>query len=472
MTNPTPPGQVPAIQRYKIGYASDEWGMRSSTPGAIRDAAGKWMRYEDHAAAIAALRTQQPAPAGFVPVAAFDRLHAQAESLAARLLAAPQQEVQEPYGWLYDWTHSSATGKPDTSYTGFTKDFAHAQKHDNCIAVYTAQQPAPSAAAPCPTCNDQGAVGNILTAEPCPDCTRWNAQPAPANQQAGGGWQLVPIDVTDDMLAEFAKGADSSVDWHGATEAERQDVRDGFGPAYRAMLAAAPQPSPTAQAASSAVLKAIREANMQLVRTGDDAFMLVPYKVATAQAAESVPAPVLDSLLNIVIQHEARATPAEVRSMAAELATYRAARAPAESVTAPAATVIKKGADRQWMSERLGHLHDGIHSLYLAPPTQAADYDHGPQSENVQEAARHVGKWLNERPNHPLDLRDVAMLCAHAQAADSVLEDVALLRARHEFLLWNRSLQPSPIESSVEYSVFDKALELYDAARKQGANHD
>lgn len=134
-----------------------------------------------------ALRTQQPAPAGFVPVAAFDRLHAQAESLAARLLAAPQQEVQEPYGWLYDWTHSSATGKPDTSYTGFTKDFAHAQKHDNCIAVYTAQQPAPSA-----------------------------------------------------------------------------------------------------QAASSAVLKAIREANMQLVRTGDDAFMLVTLKQATAQAEESV----------------------------------------------------------------------------------------------------------------------------------------------------------------------------------------
>ena len=54
-----------------------------------------------------------------------------------------------------------------------------------------------------------------------------------------------------------------------------------------------------------------------------------------------------------------------------------------------------------------------------------ADYDHGPQSKTVQEAARHVGKWLNERPNRPLDLRDVAMLSAHAQAqaAESVLED-------------------------------------------------
>ena len=39
------------------------------------------------------------------------------------------------------------------------------------------------------------------------------------------------------------------------------------------------------QAASSAVLKAIHEANMQLVRTGDDAFMLVPYKLATAEQA-------------------------------------------------------------------------------------------------------------------------------------------------------------------------------------------
>lgn len=32
----------------------------------------------------------------------------------------------------------------------------------------TLWQPLP--ADPCPTCNDQGAVGNILTAQPCPDC--------------------------------------------------------------------------------------------------------------------------------------------------------------------------------------------------------------------------------------------------------------------------------------------------------------
>lgn len=42
-------------------------------------------------------------------------------------------------------------------------------------------------------------------------------------------------------------------------------------------------------------------------------------------------------------------------------------------------------------------------------------YDHGPQAETVEEAARDVGKWLNERPNRPLDLRHVAMLTHHAK---------------------------------------------------------
>lgn len=77
------------------------------------------------------------------------------EVLTTPAPAQPGQEVQEPYGWLYDWTHSSATGKPDTSYTGFTKDFAHAQKHDNCIAVYTAQQLAPKASQQAAPSTDQ-----------------------------------------------------------------------------------------------------------------------------------------------------------------------------------------------------------------------------------------------------------------------------------------------------------------------------
>ena len=52
---------LPAIQRYSIGFHSDEWGVIS--PTAIYDDAGKWMRYEDHTAVITALRAQQPSPA-------------------------------------------------------------------------------------------------------------------------------------------------------------------------------------------------------------------------------------------------------------------------------------------------------------------------------------------------------------------------------------------------------------------------
>ena len=43
-----------AIQRYKIGYHSDDWGQRSSTPSGIPDASGSWVRYADHIAALAA----------------------------------------------------------------------------------------------------------------------------------------------------------------------------------------------------------------------------------------------------------------------------------------------------------------------------------------------------------------------------------------------------------------------------------
>ena len=57
-TTPTGP-----VARYKIGYHTDDWGVRSSSPSGIPDPAGAWVRYEDHAAVITALRIQQPAPA-------------------------------------------------------------------------------------------------------------------------------------------------------------------------------------------------------------------------------------------------------------------------------------------------------------------------------------------------------------------------------------------------------------------------
>ncbi len=49
------------------------------------------------------------------------------------------------------------------------------------------------------------------------------------------------------------------------------------------------------------------------------------------------------------------------------------------------------------------------------PKQEPTEYDHGPQAATLAEAERDVRKWLNERPNRPLDLRHVAMLAYHAQ---------------------------------------------------------
>jgi hypothetical protein len=67
--------------------------------------------------------------------------------LAAPVASAPVAGEAQPYGWLYDWTHRSATGRPDEHYTSFTKEEAHAKKHDNPRAVYlAAPQTGPSVA--------------------------------------------------------------------------------------------------------------------------------------------------------------------------------------------------------------------------------------------------------------------------------------------------------------------------------------
>ncbi|WP_343735294.1 hypothetical protein [Acidovorax sp.] len=60
------PEALRQIARYKIGYATDGWGMRSSTPSGIPDHAGAWVRYEDHVAAL--VEAQQPAPSAAAPV--------------------------------------------------------------------------------------------------------------------------------------------------------------------------------------------------------------------------------------------------------------------------------------------------------------------------------------------------------------------------------------------------------------------
>lgn len=123
---------------------------------------------------------------------------------------------------------------------------------------------------------------------------------------------------------------------------------------------------------------------------------LAPQPSPTPQA-DSQPAAVLDSLLNIVINHEARATPEEVRSMAAELATYRAARAPADSVTAPAG-----GAAAGWQTV----------------PVSPDEWMEGAGNEQLR---------LGKNAGDVWDAMLAAAPTPPAQAADSVLEDAARL---------------------------------------------
>ena len=87
MTNPTPHGQVPEALIDLIDAYAETRHRCGGIYNARTEAARKAV-IEDLREALSGVQALSAAPAGFVPVAAFDRLHAHAESLAARLLAA------------------------------------------------------------------------------------------------------------------------------------------------------------------------------------------------------------------------------------------------------------------------------------------------------------------------------------------------------------------------------------------------
>lgn len=123
------------------------------------------------------------------------------------------------------------------------------------------------------------------------------------------GCKLVPLEPTPEMLAALMSPGEAEVLASSPSETFALMLMDraGIRERYSAMLAASPTPPAEQQAASSAVLKAIREANMQLVRTGDDAFMLVPYKVATAEqqaAPKAAPQQKAHHLTQALTDHE------------------------------------------------------------------------------------------------------------------------------------------------------------------------
>lgn len=115
----------------------------------------------------------------------------------------PVTEAQ-PAGWLYDWTHSSALGRPDEDFTAFTKDEARARSgvgNRNVRPVYAAP---------------------------------------PAQPAAPAGWKLVPVEPTEAMCAAAVKFANGNAVYKNVA-AEALKIEEAiYGEAYSAMLAAAP----------------------------------------------------------------------------------------------------------------------------------------------------------------------------------------------------------------------------------------
>jgi hypothetical protein len=233
-----------------------------------------------------------------------------------------------------------------------------------------------------------------------------------------------------------------------------------------------------------ALWAAIRAANMQLVRTGDDEFMLVTLKQATPQAGsqpamtpetvyaaiahgdeehrawllsalravwcgEAVPpvaSPIADAAAESqpepVREHDLQ----DVRCECCGYMTYhlehmgciRAARAPADSVTAPAGVAyldigaggyIDLGTDLS--NEALSRLPKGRHVLVIAGTYGIDGYI----------------------PTPP------------AQAADSVLEDAARWQWLADYLIGERT---DLDEGIVACATIDALRQFVDAARKQG----
>ncbi len=145
-----------------------------------------------------------------------------------------------------------------------------------------------------------------------------------------GNWR--DIDLPD-------HGGVMRIVWKMEDDEGRNDALEAQAHAVVAALNAAfskPPAEQQATATSSAVLKAIRAANMQLVRTGDDAFMLVPYKVATAEA-ETAP------------RQEPTEIPEEIERMAAD--RYKVV--PSESTFHCWAVVAGTGTQRLYLGREV-----------------------------------------------------------------------------------------------------------------------
>lgn len=93
--------------------------------------------------ALSGVQALSAAPAGFVPVAAFDRLHAHAESLAARLLAASptppaeQQATKETSGGFHVWRDIATAPKDGSRFVATGHNYGlYSEVRHTCVAQW------------------------------------------------------------------------------------------------------------------------------------------------------------------------------------------------------------------------------------------------------------------------------------------------------------------------------------------------
>ena len=233
-------GQVPAIQRYKIGYHSDEWGVRSLSPTGIYDDAGPWVRYEDHAAVITALRTTHVQNPAEIEHVAGDVSKNGAEVNTPQQPAPATQKLKEQI-CISDTNQSAACAAgsvgttSDAQTTRSTHDAPATQPSPTAQAadsvLVEAQQPATSAACPVDNNNfDHQTAADVLNGKT----------------------------VSDEAMRKFVAVARWAHDDRVGLRATLLSVRGELASreAEIALLkkalmdAEAPQPSPTAQADS------------------------------------------------------------------------------------------------------------------------------------------------------------------------------------------------------------------------------
>ena len=125
--SPTPPAEQPDLTKLTERGAKAWAGVDAQ---ALRDGT-----YQQGAT--------KAAPAGFVPVAAFDRLHAHAESLAARLLAASptppaeQQATKETSGGFHVWRDISTAPKDGSRFVAIGYNYGlYSEGRHICVAQW------------------------------------------------------------------------------------------------------------------------------------------------------------------------------------------------------------------------------------------------------------------------------------------------------------------------------------------------